>query len=61
MGDTPGIRRDGACVSGIFALGGTLEEPRQPPMLPIVDNIVGWFGTVGVLEALRRRAAEGGS
>ena len=30
-------------------------------MLPIVDNIVGWFGTVGVLEALRRRAAEGGS
>ena len=30
-------------------------------MLPIVDNIVGWFGTVGVLEALRRRAVEGGS
>jgi hypothetical protein len=30
-------------------------------MLPIVDNIVGWFGTVGVFEALRRRAVEGGS
>jgi crotonobetainyl-CoA:carnitine CoA-transferase CaiB-like acyl-CoA transferase len=30
-------------------------------MLPIVDNIVGWFGTVGVLEALRHRAVEGGS
>ena len=29
--------------------------------MPIVDNIVGWFGTVGVLEALRRRAVEGGS
>jgi crotonobetainyl-CoA:carnitine CoA-transferase CaiB-like acyl-CoA transferase len=57
----PGFDEVGACVSGIFALGGTLEEPKQPPMLPIVDNIVGWFGTVGVLEALRRRAAEGGS
>jgi len=57
----PGFDEVGACVSGIFALGGTLEDPKQPPMLPIVDNIVGWFGTVGVLEALRRRAAEGGS
>jgi crotonobetainyl-CoA:carnitine CoA-transferase CaiB-like acyl-CoA transferase len=57
----PGFDEIGACVSGIFALGGTLEAPRQPPMLPIVDNIVGWFGTVGVLEALRRRAVEGGS
>jgi crotonobetainyl-CoA:carnitine CoA-transferase CaiB-like acyl-CoA transferase len=56
-----GFDEVGACVSGIFALGGTLEEPRQPPMLPIVDNIVGWFGTVGVLEALRRRSVEGGS
>ncbi|WP_432837998.1 CoA transferase [Dactylosporangium sp. CA-092794] len=57
----PGFDEIGACVSGIFALGGTLENPKQPPMLPIVDNIVGWFGTVGVLQALRRRASEGGS
>jgi crotonobetainyl-CoA:carnitine CoA-transferase CaiB-like acyl-CoA transferase len=57
----PGFDELGACVSGMFALGGTLEDPKQPPMLPIVDNMVGWFGTVGVLEALRRRAAEGGS
>jgi crotonobetainyl-CoA:carnitine CoA-transferase CaiB-like acyl-CoA transferase len=56
-----GFDEIGACVSGIFALGGTLEEPKQPPMLPIVDNIVGWLGTVGVLEALRRRAVDGGS
>jgi len=26
-----------------------------------VNNVVGWLGTVGVLEALRRRAIEGGS
>jgi CoA-transferase family III len=51
----PGFDEIGACVSGMFAFGGTLEDPRQPPMLPIVDNIVGWLGTVGVLEALRRR------
>lgn len=57
----PGFDEIGACVSGIFALGGTLHKPKQPPMLPIVDNIVGWLGTVGVLTALRRRAAEGGS
>ncbi|MFC9352859.1 CoA transferase [Arthrobacter sp. NPDC057013] len=57
----PGFDEIGACVSGIFALGGTLEDPKMPPMLPIVDNIVGWFGTVGILEALRRRAVEGGS
>jgi crotonobetainyl-CoA:carnitine CoA-transferase CaiB-like acyl-CoA transferase len=57
----PGFDEIGACVSGIFALEGSLENPKQPPMLPIVDNMVGWLGTVGVLTALRRRAMEGGS
>ncbi|RZU46403.1 CoA transferase family III [Streptomyces sp. BK022] len=57
----PGFDEIGACVSGIFALEGTLEDPSQPPILPIVDNVVGWFGTTGVLAALRRRASEGGS
>ncbi|GAA3833643.1 CoA transferase [Streptomyces chiangmaiensis] len=57
----PGFDEIGACVSGIFALEGTLEDPKQPPILPVVDNVVGWLGTVGVLAALRRRATEGGS
>ncbi|MFD7874804.1 CoA transferase, partial [Streptomyces sp. NPDC059766] len=57
----PGFDEIGACVSGIFALEGTLEDPEQPPILPIVDNVVGWLGTVGILAALRRRANEGGS
>jgi crotonobetainyl-CoA:carnitine CoA-transferase CaiB-like acyl-CoA transferase len=48
-------------VSGIFALEGSLAEPKQPPIVPILDNIVGWVGTVGVLAALRRRAKEGGT
>ncbi|MGV9427934.1 CoA transferase [Streptomyces sp. NPDC003656] len=57
----PGFDEIGACVAGIFALEGTLEDPRQPPILPIVDNVVGWLGTIGTLAALRRRASEGGS
>src|SRR5262245_34790415 len=57
----PGFDEIGASVSGIFALEGSLENPKQPPILPIVDNMVGWLGTVGVLTALRRRAIEGGS
>ena len=57
----PGFDEIGASVSGIFALEGSLAEPKQPPIVPIVDNIVGWVGTVGVLAALRRRAKEGGT
>ncbi|MGW2563712.1 CoA transferase [Streptomyces sp. NPDC001514] len=57
----PGFDEIGACVSGVFAIEGTLEDPKQPPMLPVVDNIVGWLATIGTLTALRRRATEGGS
>jgi crotonobetainyl-CoA:carnitine CoA-transferase CaiB-like acyl-CoA transferase len=57
----PGFDEIGACVTGMFALEGSLENPKEPPILPIVDNMVGWLGTVGVLAALRRRAIEGGS
>src|SRR6202035_1608796 len=51
----------GETVSGLFALEGSLSSPKQPPIVPICDNVVGWLGTVGVLAALRRRAVEGGS
>ena len=57
----PGFDEIGATVSGLFALEGSLSSPKQPPIVPICDNVVGWLGTVGVLAALRRRAAEGGS
>ena len=48
-------------MAGVYALEGTLGRPKQPPIVPICDNVVGWFGTIGVLAALRRRAIEGGS
>ncbi len=57
----PGFDEIGATVAGLFALEGSLADPRHPPIVPICDNVVGWLGTVGVLAALRRRATEGGS
>lgn len=57
----PGFDEIGAAVAGLFAIEGTLTRPKSPPIIPIVDNVVGWLGTVGVLAALRRRAVEGGS
>jgi crotonobetainyl-CoA:carnitine CoA-transferase CaiB-like acyl-CoA transferase len=57
----PGFDEIGAAVSGLFSLEGTPTHPKQPPIVPICDNVVGWFATVGIIQALRRRAVEGGS
>jgi crotonobetainyl-CoA:carnitine CoA-transferase CaiB-like acyl-CoA transferase len=56
-----GFDEIGAAVAGVFAIEGTPTQPSSPPIIPICDNVVGWLGTVGVLEALRRRAVQGGS
>jgi len=56
-----GFDETGAAVAGLFCTEGTPTHPKSPPIIPICDNVVGWFGTVGVLAALRRRAIEGGS
>ena len=57
----PGFDEIGAAVAGLFSIEGTPAQPKQPPIVPICDNVVGWLGTVGILAALRRRAIEGGS
>jgi crotonobetainyl-CoA:carnitine CoA-transferase CaiB-like acyl-CoA transferase len=57
----PGFDEIGAAVTGVFAIEGTPSHPKSPPIIPIVDNVVAWLGTVGILSALRRRAVEGGS
>jgi crotonobetainyl-CoA:carnitine CoA-transferase CaiB-like acyl-CoA transferase len=59
--DRPGFDEIGAAVAGLFTIEGTPTHPKSPPTIPIVDNIVGWLGTVGILAALRRRATDGGS
>jgi len=56
-----GFDEIGAAVSGLFTIEGSPTQPKSPAIIPICDNVVGWLGTVGVLEALRRRASEGGS
>jgi crotonobetainyl-CoA:carnitine CoA-transferase CaiB-like acyl-CoA transferase len=56
-----GFDEIGAAVSGVFSIEGTPTQPKSPAIIPICDNVVGWLGTVGVLEALRRRSIEGGS
>ena len=57
----PGFDEIGAAVSGVFTLEGSPTQPKQPPIVPICDNVVAWLGTTGILAALRRRAIEGGS
>ena len=57
----PGFDEIGAAVTGVFAIEGTTTHPKSPPIIPIVDNVVGWLGTVGIISALRRPAVEGGS
>jgi len=56
-----GFDEIGAAVTGLFSIEGTPTAPKSPAIIPICDNVVGWLGTVGVVEALRRRATEGGS
>ncbi len=38
----PGFDEIGATVSGLFALERSLSSPKQPPIVPICDNVVGW-------------------
>jgi crotonobetainyl-CoA:carnitine CoA-transferase CaiB-like acyl-CoA transferase len=57
----PGFDEIGATVSGLFTIEGSSTQPKQPPIVPICDNVVAWLGTTGILAALRRRAIEGGS
>jgi crotonobetainyl-CoA:carnitine CoA-transferase CaiB-like acyl-CoA transferase len=57
----PGFDEIGAAVAGLFSIEGTLTQPKQPAIVPICDNVVGWLGTIGILAALRRRSVEGGS
>jgi CoA-transferase family III len=57
----PGFDEIGAAVSGLFTIEGSPTRPKEPVIVPICDNVVGWLGTTGILAALRRRAIEGGS
>src|SRR5260370_33292 len=55
------LERGSRTVPGLFTIEGSSTRPKQPPIVPICDNVVAWLGTTGILAALRRRAIEGGS
>ncbi|WP_266180366.1 CoA transferase [Dyella humicola] len=41
---------------------GPIDQPRMTPQIGIIsDYVAAWLGTVGILQALKRRAVEGGS
>ncbi|HEY0801749.1 MAG TPA: CoA transferase [Steroidobacteraceae bacterium] len=46
---------------GLDCLEGTDEKPEHPPIGVVNDYVAGWLATVGILQALKRRAIEGGS
>jgi crotonobetainyl-CoA:carnitine CoA-transferase CaiB-like acyl-CoA transferase len=63
--DRVGFDQTAGAVVGIMYLeAGTTDTsvmPRQPSIFVVNDYIVSWLTTLGVVEALRRRATEGGS
>jgi crotonobetainyl-CoA:carnitine CoA-transferase CaiB-like acyl-CoA transferase len=46
---------------GLDCLEGTDDKPAPPPILVVNDYVTGWLATIGILQALKRRAVEGGS
>jgi crotonobetainyl-CoA:carnitine CoA-transferase CaiB-like acyl-CoA transferase len=58
--DRVGFDTTTAYSLGLACLEGTDEKPRNPPVA-INDFVTGWLGTIGILQALKRRAVEGGS
>jgi len=56
-----GFDQTAGCLAGIMDLEGDDEKPSLPPLPVVNDYITAWLGTIGIVEALTRRATEGGS
>lgn len=59
--DRVGYDQVAGCVTGMAMFEGTPEEPRLPCINVVNDFLVSWLAAAGVMEALARRAKEGGS
>ncbi|MFI7344064.1 CoA transferase [Streptomyces sp. NPDC050085] len=62
----PGAHRIGfdqtaGSVAGLLHLEGDGDRPALPPITVVNDYLVAWFLAAGIVEALRRRARDGGS
>jgi crotonobetainyl-CoA:carnitine CoA-transferase CaiB-like acyl-CoA transferase len=56
-----GFDQTAGSLTGMMHLEGDGEHPALPPILVVNDYIVSWLMTAGVVEALARRAVDGGS
>ncbi len=59
--DRVGFDQSAGALTGMADLEGGGGEPRLSPILVVNDYVVSWLTAAGVVEALRRRATEGGS
>lgn len=60
-GERAGFDTQGTAASGLTVVEGTPEMPKMPCTTMINDYVTGYFGAVGALAALIKRAKEGGS
>jgi len=56
-----GFDQTAGSLVGMMTLEGDGERPALPPIVVVNDYIVSWLTTAGIVEALLRRAREGGS
>ncbi|MFB7720049.1 CoA transferase [Nocardia sp. NPDC056100] len=56
-----GFDQTAGSLTGMMLLEGGGDRPALPPILVVNDYIVSWLTTVGIVEALSRRALVGGS
>ena len=60
-GERGGFEQLGQAVSGISVREGGADKPRVVPTYLLNDYLTGYLGALGVIQALIRRAQEGGS
>lgn len=59
--DRVGFDQTAGSLVGMMLLEGDGERPGLPPILVVNDYVVSWLMAAGIVEALARRATEGGS
>lgn len=59
--DRVGYDQVAGCVTGLATFDGTPDRPQLPVINVVNDSLVGWLAAAGIMEALCRRATEGGS
>ncbi|MFI6003652.1 CoA transferase [Streptomyces sp. NPDC051366] len=59
--DYIGFDQTAGALTGLLHLEGDGDKPALPPITVVNDYLVSWFMTAGIVEALRRRAVDGGS